>query len=90
MKSKGLYKSQFPNSLANWEKFRSATRLILKKPIFYLFNELEKNWRSPDRATFKNPKISLRIKKDLEVRPRMNIKKSPNIEPMDELKKVLS
>ena len=38
----------------------------------------------------KNPKISLRIRKNLEVQPRTNIHKSPNIESIDELEKLLS
>ena len=51
----GIQKSQFLNSLVNWE-----------------------NSRSPAAATFKNPKISLSIGKNLEVQPKTNTQKIPN------------
>ena len=51
----GLQRSQFLNSLANWEKFESATQAYIQKSNFFIFF---KNWeklRSPARAIFKNP-----------------------------------
>ena len=52
-----------------------------------------KNLRSPTRATFKNPKISLSIGKNLEVQPKSNFqkkKKKRNFESIDELGKFMS
>ena len=63
MKSMGLQKPQFLNSLVNWEKFgKYDLGLYSKSSIFYPFHELEK-MRSLARATFKNLKISLLIGK---------------------------
>ena len=60
MKPLGLQKSQFLNSLVNWEKSGSAIQAYTQKIYFDLFLNWEK-LRNPARATFKNPKITLLI-----------------------------
>ena len=69
-----LQKSQFFNSLVNWEKFGSATQASIKKKkiqFFIFFMNWEK-WRSTARATFKNLKLTLSNRKTLEVQPKTN------------------
>ena len=73
----GLQKSQFLNSLVNWEKFRSATWVYIQKPQLFIFFMNWEKLRSPAIATFKNPKMSLLIEKNLEVQPKTNIQKIP-------------
>ena len=53
-------------------------RLKFKKFNFPSFYELRK-MRSLARATFKNPKISLLIGKNLEVQPKTNTQKIPTL-----------
>ena len=66
-----LQKSQFFNSLVNWEKFGSATQASIKKKIqFFIFFMNWEKWRSTARATFKNPKLTLSNRKTLEVQPK--------------------
>ena len=61
----------------NWEKFGIANPgLYSKSSIFHLFHELQK-MKSLARATFKNLKISLLIRKNLEVQPKANSQKMP-------------
>ena len=61
-------------------------RLIFETIIFIFFLKWEK-LRSPARAAFKNPKISLLTGKNVEVESKTN-KKNPNFESMDELGKI--
>ena len=76
--------SILPNYLVNWEYLEVQPRLMLKTTTTITttknnFSSLFLNWeklRSPGRATFKNYKISLWIKKDLEVWPKINSRKS--------------
>ena len=76
MKSMELQKSQFLNSLVNWEKVEEQPRLIFKNPNFRFLQELG-NIRCPARATFKNLEISLLIGKNLEVELKTNTQKIP-------------
>ena len=62
MKSMGLQKSKFLNSLVNWEKRESATQAYM---------------RSPDKATFKTPQLPLSNGTNLDVQPKANIQKIP-------------
>ena len=53
-------KGTFLSSLVNWKRFESAALDCIKKNLQYFIFFM--NWeklRSPARATFKNPKISL-------------------------------
>ena len=89
MKSIGLEKSQFLNYLVNWEiNWKGNLGLYLKSLIFNLFRE-SKKMRSLARATFKNPKISLLIGKNLEVHPKINTKNIPLLN-LNELEKFMS
>ena len=56
---KGDFKSQFPDSLVKWEKFRSTSQTGFQKTQFSIFMINWEKLRSPARATFKNPKTSL-------------------------------
>ena len=59
----GLQKSQFPNSLVNWEKFRSiAQACFQKKKKNSVFITNWEKLRSLARATLKNPKTSVNWK----------------------------
>ena len=55
MKSRGLQKSQFPNSAVNWEKFRSTVQTYVHKTQFFFFFVNWKKLRIPTKAAFKNP-----------------------------------
>ena len=72
----GLQKSQFSNSLVNWEKFRSTVQACFQKTQFSIFLINWEKLRSPARAAFKNPKTSLWIGNNLEVQPKANARKS--------------
>ena len=78
MKSMGLRKSQFLNSLSELGKiWKSNPNLYLKKNQFFIFF---KNWEkssSPTRAIFKNFTLSLSNGKTLKVQPKTNTKKIP-------------
>ena len=73
---RGIQKSQFPNSLVNWEKFRSTVQACFQKTQFSIFIIHWEKLRSPARAAFKNPKASLWIGNNLEVQPKANTQKS--------------
>ena len=60
MKPLGLQKSQFLNSLVNWEKSGSAIQAYTQKISLDPFLNWEK-LRNLARATFKNPEICLLI-----------------------------
>ena len=68
----------------NWEKSGSATQAYIPKIQFFIFILNWEELRSPARATFKNPKISWLIGKNLQ---RKTNTKNPNFESMDELGK---
>ena len=55
MESKGLQKSQFLNSLANWEILGGAAYAYIDKIQFSIFFLNLEKLGSPSRATFKNP-----------------------------------
>ena len=86
MKSLGLQKSLFLNSLVNWEKSGSANQAYIQRIYFFIFFLNWEELRSPTRAAFKNPKITWLIGKNLKVQPKTN-RKNPNFESMDELGK---
>ena len=86
MKSFGLQKSRFLNSIELGEIWKCNLDLYSKTIIFIFFLNWEK-LRSPARATFKNPKISLLIGKNVKVYPKTNTA-NPNFESMDELGKI--
>ena len=77
MKSIGLQKSQFLNSLVNWEKFGSATWVYFQKIQFFIVFMNWEKLKSLARETFKNPKIFLLTGKNLEVHPKTNTQKNP-------------
>ena len=77
----GFQKPQFLNSLANWEKFGSEIQAYIQKSQFFIFFMNWKKLRSPPRARFKNPKISLLIEKKLKVQPKTNTQKIPILNP---------
>ena len=56
MKARGLQKSQFSNSLVNWEKFGSAAKAFQKSQFSISIINWEKlrSTHSP-RPTFQNP-----------------------------------
>ena len=68
----GAQKSQFLFS-----KFGSVAKADIQEIQFSIF---VMNWvklQSPEKATFKNPKISLWIWKNLEIQPKINTQKIP-------------
>ena len=67
--------SKTPISLLFSEFGSAALAYIQKKTMFHLFMNWKK-LRSQARATFKNPKMSLCIGKNLEVQPKTNTQKS--------------
>ena len=71
MKSRRLQKSQFPNSLVNWEQFASTTYAHIKKaPISHLFSLNWEQLRSPV------PKSLCELEKDFKVQPKTITQKS--------------
>ena len=55
---KGLQKSQFPNSLVNWEKFRSTAQACFQKnPIFHLYHKLGKTEKSSQSNILKSQNL---------------------------------
>ena len=67
MKSLGFQKSQFLNSLVNWEKSGSTIQAYIQKILIFIFFLNWEKLRSPTTATFKNPKISLLIGTNLKM-----------------------
>ena len=65
---------KFPNSLMSWEKLEVQHTLTFKKPSFSSFSWIRKNWESQIEL-FKNSKITLSIRKNVEVHPKTNTKK---------------
>ena len=51
VKARGLQKSQFLNSLVNWEKFGSVALAFQKSQLSICFM----NWEKLGRPTFQNP-----------------------------------
>ena len=60
--------------IVKWEKFESVAQAYTQKNHFFIFFMNLKKLRSP-RATFKNPKISSLIGKNLEAQPNTNTQK---------------
>ena len=61
-----LKNPSFSNSLLNWEKLETKTRLILKKAIFLIIFVNEEQLGSPTRAKFIYPKSLCESGKNLE------------------------
>ena len=61
-----LKNPSFSNSLLNWEKLETKTRLILKKTIFLIIFINEEQLGSPTRAKFIYPKSLCESGKNLE------------------------
>ena len=90
MKSMGVQKSQFLNSLSELGKiWKSSPGLYSKKSIFYLFQELGKIEKS-NKSNIQKFQTLLSNGKSLEVQPKTNTQKNPNFESGDELEKCLS
>ena len=76
MKSMGLQKPQFLNSLMNFEKFESAIQAYIQKSNFLSFSSIGKNCKVQLEQYSKIP-YSLSNGKTSEVQPKTNTQKIP-------------